>query len=162
MVLLGDILTVLAIFFVGGITLWGCLVACGLLYPDRVRVAHERIADRPGKTFLAGLVVLVTLGTLAALLSAAPPAPVKLIGTAMLLALICLSFLGSAGVALMAATSIGKGAPDLPPYAQLSRGVGYLVLASSMPLVGWFFVGPIVFIMGLGAGWAGALARVRA
>ena len=159
MLILGDVLAIVSIFFVGGLTLWGCLVACGLLCVDRVELARSKIALRPGRSFLIGLLLAATLGVLSIALSAAPAPPLKLLGFAMMLALVCISFVGSSGLARIAGDRIGSQAPDLPGYAQLSRGAGYVVLPALLPLIGWFFVGPIILLMGLGAGWGALFAR---
>ena len=123
------------------------------LIPEKVRQTQQTLTARPGRSFLIGLVNLLFFGILAAFMSQGGEL-LSMIAVAILLALLALAFVGLAGVALMLRPRF------FPPHEETAhsslavtmRAAVLLVTAVLAPIVGWFVLGPILLIAGLGAG----------
>ncbi len=156
---IGDVLGTVGL--IGGIclSLWVMLIALALLFEEKAHAARRVLENQAGRALGLGLALALPLGFLSIALFKAPGG-FKLLGWIVLLSLLATSLLGGSGLALLLGERIAAQAPQLSLLGALSRGAGMLALAWIFPVVGWFLIGPLAVIIGLGAG-AKAL-RVRA
>ena len=147
--IMADVLSV-ALLVLG---LWLAISAVLLLFraalPERVERAGERASERPGRTLVIGLLVAAPALLLTAVLGSRPlgkPLAALMLAGTLVVALIGVSAL---------ATRLGQRLPspddaDRPWLATLRGGL-CLVIASSLPLLGWFLIWPAALFMGVGA-----------
>lgn len=159
MTTIGDSFAIVAILIGVGLTTWALYLATALTFRSRAEMAQDRIATRPGKSFLLGLLVTGTLGLITVVMAANPIPPIKLLGTIGLFSLIAISALGGAGLCLHLSDRIRSMEEGLSVYAGLTRAAMLIVVASFFPFVGWFFIAPILFITSLGVGTSVLLSR---
>jgi len=157
MVTIGDVLAVVAILVGVGVTAWALMVSCGLLFPhkvDRARVAAEL---SPGKNMLFGLAVLIP-GFLGVAALGVPNPVVKLVGWLLILGVLGVGAVGTAGLGHLAGRRLAEMWPEVGEYPAFVRGCAFLVTASMLPALGWFAFGPALLLIGLGAGSKALLA----
>lgn len=162
MTTIGDSFAIVAILIGVGFTTWALYLATALTFRVRALRAQERVASRPGRAFLVGLLVAGTAGVFTSALAASPIPLIKFVGLAGLFTLIAISALGGAGLCLHLNERIRSMEPGLSDYAGLTRAAMLVVVASFFPFVGWFFIAPILFLVCLGAGTSVLMTRVAA
>ena len=124
------------------------LALCDTRLPGTLARTRRTLGALPGRSFLICLVNAAFFGVLGAALLA-PGGVVALVGgTIVTLLLACLA-VGLAAAARIVGERLRPDAPD--PLRQFLVGALVLVLASSVPLVGWFVVFPIAGLTGFGA-----------
>lgn len=158
---MGDALSVVSAFLALGVSLWATTMLAALLAPHKARVAQERLASAPYRTGFVGLVSGFLWAGLGIVLLTQPVPVVKLAGLVVLGTLACTLAVGLAGVSQLLAEAVGRRDPSLAAYTTLARGAGLVVAAAILPLVGWFFLGPIVLLVSVGAGFRALVERQR-
>jgi hypothetical protein len=121
------------------------------LFPEFVDRCRERIRRAPLQSLLFGLggtVPTVILGV--ALFRAASPA-LKFAGATVLLLLILIGLMGSAGLAAQVGAGLGAVPDDRPSWRRVWRGGLVLGLTFILPLIGWLLILPGTLIVGVGA-----------
>jgi hypothetical protein len=121
------------------------------LFPHFVERCREKIRSTPFRVLLRGLLATVPYVVVAiAMLRTASPA-LKFSGATLLLLLVLVGLMGSAGLA--AQTGVGLGvSPDQPAcWRRVWRGGLVLGLTFILPLVGWLLILPATLVMGVGA-----------
>ena len=118
--------------------------------PVVVTRAADLYRDHMKKTVLVGITSAVPLILLGLTLANAPAAPLKLVGVAVLLGLVLLGQLGSAGLARHIGARLGD-RESSGDYRVVLRGGAVLALTFLLPGVGWFLLLPFTLISGLGA-----------
>jgi hypothetical protein len=156
--MIGDVLAVVAALVGICVSAWALMVTCGLLFPAKAESARSVLLAKPKTTIGLGLALTLLPGVLGIVMLGLPLPGVKLLGMAILLAILGCGALGGAGVSFVAGDRIQRMAPDLSDYAVFVRGAGFLVVASVFPIVGWFFFGPLALFAAVGSG-ARAIAR---
>ena len=159
MTTIGDSFSIVAILTGIGLTTWALILAAGLLFNSRAHTAREKYESRPWLGFGLGLLLAATVGIVSVVLASAPIPIAKLMGTTGLMILLAVSALGSAGLCQIIAMRIRTLEPALSPYAALTRAGMLLVVAMFFPLLGWFLIGPVVFITSLGIGVQALMTR---
>lgn len=159
MFILGDVLAIVAVLVGTCLTLWATVLSMSLVFGRRTMQAREAISDSPWRCLGVGALAMGTLGLLGLALAAQPMPLAKLLGTAMLLALLATAALGLGGLALHAAHRMEELHPGTTVYSGLTRSSLLLVMACMLPFLGWFLFGPIVLLAGLGAGIKALRAR---
>lgn len=161
MVSIGDSFSVVAVL--GGICLsaWALILAVALVFPRKADEARSRLTHRPWASFFIGLLGWATLGVLGLALISSPLPPAKLIGWGMVMALLCIAAVGSAGLAIVAAERMKTLSPGVTDYAALSKSAAFLVIAGLVPILGWFLIVPFLIFASTGAGFVALLARER-
>ncbi len=124
------------------------LLLCDAMLPGLLARTRRTLAAMPGRSFLVGLVNSAFFGVLCAALLAPGGgiAPVGLTLTTLLLALVAV---GLAAAARIVGERLRPGASD--SLRQFVIGASVLVVASSVPLVGWFVVLPFAGLASFGA-----------
>jgi hypothetical protein len=153
MFLLGDVLVIVALIVGLCLTQWALIVAFGLLFTRRAETAQQVLLTRPGRTIGLGALIGVPTLLMALALLAQPIPGQKILGTIVLLALLSVAMVGGSGLALVIGERLKEMAPDMPDYAAFSRGAGFLVMGSMLPLLGWFAFWPIALLASIGAGF---------
>ena len=161
MTTIGDSFSIVAILMGIGFTTWALILAASLLFNGRANMAKERYEKRPWVGFGLGVLMVLTVGLISLVLAQLPNPLLKLMGTTGLMLLLAISSLGSAGLCQLVALRIRNLEPTLSPYAALTRAAMLVVVAGFFPVLGWFFVGPILFITSLGIGVQALVARTR-
>lgn len=161
MTTIGDSFSIVAILMGIGFTTWALILAASLLFNGRAHAAKERYESHPWAGFGIGLVMTLTVGLLSLVLAQVPVPLFKIMGTSGLMLLLAISSLGSAGLCQLIAVRIRNLEPTLSPYAALTRAAMLIVVAGFFPILGWFFIGPILFVTSLGIGVQALVARNR-
>lgn len=132
-------------FMVGVVAL---LLLCDVMVPGLLGRTRRTLVAMPGRSFAVGLVNGAFFGVLSAALLA-PGGGIALLGIILATLLLALVTLGLAGAARIVGERLRPAAAD--PVRQFVVGAGILVMAASVPLVGWFVVLPFAGLAGLGA-----------
>lgn len=148
---IGDALAVVGGLFAICLSVWSLVMATAMLFGARAERA-QTVVGRPWKCFFLGLLVAATIGLVGVLLISVPNPVAKIVGTLIYVALLSVSAVGGAGMALAAARRVRELDPDASAFAALARGAGLIVLSCLVPLLGWFGLAPILLLIGLGAG----------
>ncbi|NJN17667.1 MAG: hypothetical protein HC822_16025 [Oscillochloris sp.] len=154
---LGVVFAIFGMLLALAIVLPGLILTWALLLPTLVERARGAIEGSPWRCLISGA-VLAVLATpvLAVLLSG--PGPFQLLGWVGLGGVLALATLGGAGVTALMGYRLSRTAlPTLTPGGLLRSAIA-LELAMMTPLVGWFVLLPILFLLGLGAA---GLALIR-
>jgi len=121
------------------------------LFPEFVDRCRERIRRAPFQPLLLGLagtVPSVVIGI--AMLRAASPS-LKFCGATVLLLLILVGLMGSAGLAAQVGAGLGSYTDGRPAWKRVWRGGMVLGLTFILPLIGWLLILPGTLIIGVGA-----------
>jgi hypothetical protein len=102
------------------------------------------------QTFWLGLVILIGAAIPIVILLALPFGPAKFIGWILLAASLALSSIGSAGIAAHLAHRLEQHS-HVSALGGFVRGAIILELAAFFPIVGWFFLWPLLLIIAFGA-----------
>lgn len=162
MTTIGDVLAVVGIVVVTVLSLWALVMALSVLFGERTARARERLEHSPGKVTLLGAVMALVVGIIVAALLNQPAPPLKLIGWIIYLLILVIASIGFSGLATLVAQRLNQLEPSLTPYGALSRGALFCVLATLVPILGWFVVAPLMGFASVGAGMEAIFARAPA
>lgn len=162
MTTIGDVLAVIGIVTATVLSLWAMVIAVSVLFGERTARARERMEQSPGKVTLLGAVIVLVLGIVVVALLNQPHGLLKLVGWMIHLLLLATGAIGFSGLAALVAQRLTQLEPSLTPYGALSRGALFCVLATLVPLLGWFVVGPLIGFASVGAGVESLFARSHA
>ncbi len=161
MVVMGDVFAVVATLAGVCLSAWALLLVAGLMFPAKTRAARRVVEASPWSCVLIGL-GLAAFVVFAVALAANPNPGVKLAGTTMYLAVLCLGVVGGSGLSQLVGERIQPMDPTLAPYRALARGAGLIVVGGLLPLVGWFVFAPVTLIVSMGAGLRALFTRSEA
>jgi hypothetical protein len=119
--------------------------------PKAVGATQRHVAQRPGRSLAACLVVGVPSFVVSVWATSALPGGGKLIGLLLIATLFLYSFVGIAGLATHLGQRLGSPADSDRPWLQTLRGAVCLVMPATIPVLGWFLICPVVFLLGVGA-----------
>ncbi len=142
------------------IGLGASLTAIGLLlhsvFPAWVGRAEARTRAMPWRTLLLGIGAGGAGILLVAVLLSGRSGAIKFAGVVGLLALLTVSFAGTAGVARLLGSRLPSPVDRDRPWKAVIRGWVVLYLASLLPVLGWFVFLPLALLSGFGAALLGA------
>lgn len=147
---MADISAIFFILLILGIAFPAMLTAWWLLFPSLITRAQTRVEKTLPQTFWLGLVILIGAAIPIVILLALPFGPAKFIGWIVLAASLALSSIGSAGIAAHLAYRLGQHS-HVTALSGFVRGSVILELAAFFPIVGWFFLWPLLLITAFGA-----------
>ncbi len=147
---MADISAIFFILLIVGIAFPAMLTAWWLLFPSVVSRAQVRVDKTPMQTFWMGLALVIALTIPIIILLALPFGPAKFIGWILLAASLALSSIGSAGIAAHLSTRLANQS-SLSPLNGFIRGSIILELTAFFPVLGWFFIWPLMLITAFGA-----------
>jgi hypothetical protein len=142
-----------AIFFsllILGVAFPALLTTWWLLFPATVERARLRLEKTPMQSFWMGMLVTTVVSIPVVILLALPFGPAKFLGWVLLAAALALSSFGSAGLAAHLAERLARHG-SFPALGGFLRGAVLLELAAFFPVLGWFFVWPVLLITAFGA-----------
>jgi len=148
---IGDVLAVIAAFFVVGASWAATILIFALAFQFRAAAAEQKIISSPGRCFLRGLVISIVVGVAALLLNKSHAGPVRIIAGALLTGLAVLAIVGSAGIVRLISDRIRGHGSEMTPFSTLTRGAILYVLAGFLPIFGWFLVLPVGFLISIGS-----------
>ena len=143
----------IVVLLVGGILGLICLFLSmrAIFNEKHVRVQSTLVAS-PVKSFAAGLgVALATFGVFIGLIATGvPPLAILSIAIAAVVGAGIIFGLGTvAGIVGEKVLTLRN--QESSPFAQTSTGTVVLALMAGLPFLGWFLIGPVAAILGLGA-----------
>ena len=147
---MADISAIFFILLILGIAFPAMLTAWWLLFPSLVARSQLRVEKTLTRTFWMGLVIVIALAIPIVILLALPFGPAKFIGWILLAASLALSSIGSAGIAAHLADRLVQHS-NVTALGGFVRGAVVLELAAFFPIVGWFFLWPLLLITAFGA-----------
>ena len=147
---MADISAIFFILLVLGVAFPAMLMAWWLLFPSLIMRAHTRVEKTLPQTFWLGLVILIGAGLPIVILLALPFGPAKFFGWILLAASLALSSIGSAGIAAHLARRLEQHS-HMTVLGGFIRGAIVLELAAFFPVIGWFFLWPLLLITAVGA-----------
>jgi hypothetical protein len=147
---MADISAIFFILLIIGIAFPAMLTAWWLLFPAVVARSQVRVEKTLTRTFWLGLVIVIALTIPIIILLALPFGPAKFIGWILLAASLALSSIGSAGIAAHLANRLAQQS-NLSGLGAFVRGAVLLGLAAFFPVIGWFFLWPLLLITAFGA-----------
>lgn len=149
---IGDSFSIIATLGGVAVTAWSFNVACALLFPEKVESARLAVSTRTSSTIGTGFLALL-FGVVSFIVLSLPFGPAKLLGTIMLAMYFALVAVGISGIAKLAAErmqALKGGQSNL--FDSFAKASLYLVLASMLPILGWFLLAPLLILFGGGAG----------
>jgi hypothetical protein len=150
---IGDVLAFTAGVAVTGGTLWAALVTNTLLFPEKTRSARAILMERPKKAFGLGGLLLVTAGAIGFAFIAQPGGGLLgLTGWLIILFLLALASIGSAGLALEVGERLRGVDTGKSSLAATGRAAALLVAVGFLPVLGWLGFFPASLAASLGAG----------
>ncbi|HJR79517.1 MAG TPA: hypothetical protein VJ821_05545 [Anaerolineales bacterium] len=147
---MADISAIFFILLIVGIAFPAVLTAWWLFFPALIARAQVRIDKTLARTFWMGLVIVVFVTIPIVVLLALPFGPAKFIGWILLVVSLALSSIGSAGIAAYLGSRLTQHS-NLTALGVFTRGAVILELAAFFPLLGWFFLWPLLLITAFGA-----------
>ncbi|MBI5962496.1 MAG: hypothetical protein HY863_03385 [Chloroflexi bacterium] len=147
---MADISAIFFILLIIGIAFPAMLTAWWLLFPAVISRAQIRVDKTPMQTFWMGLAIVIAVTIPVVILLALPFGPAKFIGWIFLAASLALSSIGSAGIAAHLGARLTSQS-NLSPLNGFLRGSVILELAAFFPVLGWFFIWPLLLITAFGA-----------
>jgi hypothetical protein len=147
---MADISAIFFILLILGIAFPVMLTAWWLLFPSLITRAQARVDKTPARTFWLGFLILIGLGVPIVILLALPFGPAKFLGWILLSASLALSSIGSAGIAAHLAYRLTQHG-NTTQLGGFIRGAVVLELTAFFPVIGWFFLWPLLLITAFGA-----------
>ena len=121
------------------------------LFPLFVDRCRERMRRGPGKAFLFGLAGAMPSAIVGVALFRAPSPLAKFCGATLLLLLVLVGLMGSAGLAAQVGMGLGAYPDERASWRRVWRGGLVLGLTFILPLIGWLVILPGTLIIGMGA-----------
>lgn len=121
------------------------------LFPPAVQRTQQALRARPIRITLTGVLLGLPAVLVAFVLAANGAGPLKLLGVVGLMALVCTGLFGSTGLVRMVGQGLGNPQMPVSNGKLVLRGGSVVAIAFVLPLIGWFFVLPLVLFTGLGA-----------
>lgn len=121
------------------------------LYGGVVERASRQYAGHGIRATLIGLVISVPLLLIGIGFLSAPAPIAKILGGIVLIVLLSLALLGSAGLTRLIGERLPAPTDELQPWRRVFRGGTVLSITFVLPFVGWFLVLPLTLLSGVGA-----------
>jgi hypothetical protein len=147
---MADISAIFFILLIIGVAFPAMLTAWWLLFPSVVERACLRVERTPMQSFWMGILIVIVVSIPIVILLALPFGPAKFMGWILLAASLALSTIGSAGISAHLGTRLARQS-SFTALGGFVRGSVLLELAAFFPVLGWFFVWPLMLITAFGA-----------
>lgn len=148
---MADISAIFFILLIIGVAFPAMLAAWWLLFPTLITRAQTRVDKTPWRTFWMGLAVVIALTIPIVILLALPFGPAKFIGWMLFAVALAVSAIGSAGIAAHLSERMKESGSTFTPLSGFIRGSIVLELAAFFPVLGWFFLLPLLLVTAFGA-----------
>jgi hypothetical protein len=147
---MSDISAIFGSLLIFGIAFPGLLTAWWLLFPATVERAQTRLDQTPWQCFWFGCILTAAAVIPIVILLILPFGPAQFFGWTLIVVVLAVSSLGSAGIAAKMGKRLGE-TSHASPAAAFLRGAIILELAVFFPLLGWLLVFPLTIVTALGA-----------
>ncbi len=147
---MADISAIFGSLLIFGIAFPGLLTAWWLLFPATVERAQTRLDQTPWQCFWFGGILTAAAVIPIVILLILPFGPAQFLGWALMVIVLAISSLGSAGIAAKMGNRLVE-TSHASPAAAFVRGAIALELAVFFPLLGWLLVFPLTIVTALGA-----------
>lgn len=147
---MADISAIFGSLLIFGIAFPGLLTAWWLLFPATVERARARLDQTPWQCFWFGGILTAAAVIPTVILLLLPFGPAKFLGWTLIVVVLAISSLGSAGIAAKMGALLAERS-TASPAAAFVRGAIALELAVIFPLLGWLLVFPLTVVTALGA-----------
>lgn len=147
---MADISAIFGSLLIFGIAFPGLLTAWWLLFPATVERAQTRLDQTPWQCFWFGGILAAAAVIPIVILLILPFGPAQFLGWALMVIVLAVSSLGSAGIAAKMGNRLVE-TSHASPAAAFVRGAIALELAVFFPLLGWLLVFPLTIVTALGA-----------
>lgn len=147
---MADISAIFGSLLIFGIAFPGLLTAWWLLFPATVERAQTRLDQTPWQCFWFGGILTAAAVIPIVVLLILPFGPAQFLGWTLIVVVLAVSSIGSAGIA----AKMGKRLVETShasPAAAFVRGAIALELAVFFPLLGWLLIFPLTIVTALGA-----------
>lgn len=131
------------------------------LFPVLVDRTRGQYRDRPLRTVLLGALIAAPFFLLAVVLLQAPNPVAKFGGAVVLLSMILLGLIGSAGLTLHIGERLPSPSDGDQPWRSVLRGGVVLSLTFVLPFIGWFMILPVTLTSGFGVALMTLLRRKK-
>lgn len=139
------------------------LVWAGLMFPNPVERARNRVLTKPVASVLTGLAIwAVTVLLAVAMLKEGNPGPIQLMGWVVLSPMLVASIIGMAGIAQVVSARLQERSERIGRVSGLVGGAFCTTLAFFVPVIGWFVAWPISAWIAVGAGVHALFVRPKA
>lgn len=159
---IGDSFAIVALLVGFGLTTWAMMLGAAILFAQKAQAARTLTEQHPWRSFAIGLALVLTAGTVSLIALNIPNPAAKMIGMMGLMGLVSLSMFGMSGLCMILAGRIRAMEPGISVYASLTKAATVIVIASFLPVLGWFFVAPLLLIVSMGVGIQAVIARSSA
>lgn len=139
-------------------SLVGSVLLAGALLTGVTARAAEVTARNPFRSIALGLPVVV-IGSLIAVAALQGGGAAKALGAGLAASMMGAMLCGLSAISLLVGTRLWVRSDEVQPYRRLLRGATVIVLASVLPLFGWFVVFPLAISAGVGGLLRGLVAR---
>lgn len=150
---LGDVLAAVALVVTTGFAAYCAMVLSALLFSTRTVRAARQLELYPWKCFLMGLFIGVPWALIGIAVFQIPNPLSRVIGALILMSELIIAAAGSGGMARLVAERVRKDSQVDAPLVAISLGSLFVVGAALLPVVGWLFLGPVLVLSSLGAGF---------
>ena len=147
---MADISAIFGSLLIFGIAFPGLLIAWWLLFPATVERARARLDQTPWRCFWFGGILTAAAVIPTVILLLLPFGLAKFLGWSLIVIVLAISSLGSAGIAAKMGVLLAERS-SASPAAAFVRGAIALELAVIFPLLGWLLVFPFTVVTALGA-----------
>jgi hypothetical protein len=147
---MADVSAIFGSLLIFGIAFPGMLAAWWLLFPATVERARIRLDQTPWQCFWFGGILTAATVIPVVILLLLPFGPAKFFGWTLIMVVLSISSLGSAGITAKMSTLLVKKSTASPAAAFVGSAIA-LELAIIFPLLGWFMVFPLTLVTALGA-----------
>lgn len=147
---MADMTALFGSLLIFGITFPCMLTAWWLLFPATVERARQRLDATPWRCFWFGGILTAAAVIPIVILLLLPFGPAQFVGWVLIVLVLFISSLGSAGIAAKMGERLGQKSA-LSPAGAFVRGAIALELAAFFPVIGWFLVFPLLVVTSLGA-----------
>ena len=149
---IADILAIILGLALIGLGFCAFSLVMALVWPGAVERAARQTRNRPLASLFSGLGTLVAVLIATAVLMKIPAPPARLLALVLLLSALTLSAIGGSGLAGQLGARYRESVRADPSIKDVLRGAVLLESAVAFPVVGWFVLFPLAFLITLGAG----------
>ncbi|MBL8148457.1 MAG: hypothetical protein JNN15_00840 [Blastocatellia bacterium] len=151
---IADLLAIVSGLILVSLGFISIFIVIRITFPEKVKEADQYISEKPVRTLLRGSLTFLLFSIITILLLALPFPLLKLFGFISLILGLVVTMFGGAGLISHLSKRFdqhfyGKTTTSLRSYLLASLAVEFSIL---LPIVGWFALLPMVFLMMLGAG----------
>ncbi|MEW6735918.1 MAG: hypothetical protein AB1489_31785 [Acidobacteriota bacterium] len=156
---MADVLAVISGLIIVGLGIPALLALLTIFFPKAVAQASHQIGSKPLRIFFRGLITFILFFLVIVTLGKANFGLLKFFSLIVTLAGLSLAMLGGAGLANQLAARYRALNNEQHSLLDLFPSTVLIELAAVLPLIGWFVVLPITFLLMLGAGCNTVLRR---